>query len=207
MDTWRGHFPITHFVLNALLNKRSRVNADGLSSAETVLLSACEFWSAAATRQLRLHLGPDPLPKLLVAFEAFSEIGAVRVASTLRVAVLRAAAGDHNFRHDERILYTVCEFWAAIQARSIVEHLGSRACENVRNAAVAFSAIGATQVGSLLNAVDHDLATAPTRERLLEGLAALEHQLSGALDPVDRLIAGYATAMREGSRTPTSRST
>jgi hypothetical protein len=87
MDTWRGHFPITHFVLRALLNKRDGADAADFSRAEAVLLAACQFWAAAATRQLPRYLGSNPVPKLLVAFEAFSEIGAVRVASALRVAV------------------------------------------------------------------------------------------------------------------------
>jgi hypothetical protein len=87
MDTWRGHFPITHFVLSALLNKRNGADAADFSRAEEVLLAACQFWAAAATRQLPEYLGANPVPKLLVAFEAFSEIGAVRVASALRVAV------------------------------------------------------------------------------------------------------------------------
>jgi hypothetical protein len=87
MDTWRGHFPITHFVLRALLNKRNGADAADFSRAEAVLLAACQFWAAAATRQLPDYLGSSPVPKLLLAFEAFSEIGAVRVASALRVAV------------------------------------------------------------------------------------------------------------------------
>ena len=87
MDTWRGHFPITHFVLRALLNKRGGVDAGHLSRAEAVLLTACEFWASTATRQLPQHLGSEPVSRLLVAFEAFSEIGAVRVASAPRLAV------------------------------------------------------------------------------------------------------------------------
>ncbi len=89
MDTWRGHFPITHFVQRALHNKRTSAGAADFSRAEEVLSAACQFWAAAASRRLALYLEADPIAKLLVAFEAFSEIGAVRVASALRVA-----AGD-----------------------------------------------------------------------------------------------------------------
>lgn len=85
MDTWRGHFPITHFVLRALMNKRNGVDAANFSGAEAILLAACECWAAVATRQLAHYLGPSAECKLLVACEAFSEIGAVRVASALRV--------------------------------------------------------------------------------------------------------------------------
>jgi hypothetical protein len=86
MDTWRGHFPITHFVLRALLIKQNWPDA-ALSSTEAMLLAACQFWAAAARRQLPHYLGSEPLSKLTVAVEAFSAIGAVRVASSLRVAV------------------------------------------------------------------------------------------------------------------------
>jgi hypothetical protein len=85
MDTWRGHFPITHFVLRALTNKRNGVGAVNFSGAEAILLAACECWAAVATRQLPRYLDPNPECKLLVACEAFSEIGAVRIASALRV--------------------------------------------------------------------------------------------------------------------------
>ena len=74
-------------MLRALLNKRNGEDAADFSRAEAVLLAACQFWAAAATRQLPDYLGSNPVPKLLVAFEAFSEIGAVRVASALRVAI------------------------------------------------------------------------------------------------------------------------
>jgi hypothetical protein len=86
METWRGHFPIINFVLHALLKKRA-ADAAGFSRAEAVLLTACEFWAAAATHELALYLAPQPVPRLLLAFEAFSEIGAVRVASALRVVL------------------------------------------------------------------------------------------------------------------------
>jgi hypothetical protein len=86
METWRGHFPITHFVLHALLKKRA-ADAAGFSRAEAVLLTACQFWAAVATHQLAHHLVAQPVPSLLLAFEAFSEIGAVRVASALRLVL------------------------------------------------------------------------------------------------------------------------
>jgi hypothetical protein len=60
MDTWRGHFPITHFVLLALRNERNGADAADFSRAEAVLLAACQFWAAAATRQLPDYLGSNP---------------------------------------------------------------------------------------------------------------------------------------------------
>jgi hypothetical protein len=87
METWRGHFPITNFVLGALLKKRAAADPADFSRAEAVLLEACQFWQAVATHRLAQFLAPEPAPGLILAFEAFSEIGAVRVASALRVVL------------------------------------------------------------------------------------------------------------------------
>jgi hypothetical protein len=116
--------------------------------------------------------------------------------------LLRAAAGDKDFTRTERILYTACEFWAAIQARSIVTHLGSKSADNLLDAIVAFSAIGATQVARTLNAGYNDMAIAGTAQRRFEGLAALENELSKTLDPVDHLIARYAADMKQRVELP-----
>jgi hypothetical protein len=87
MDTSRSHFPITNFVLQALLKKKAEAQITEFSRAEGVLFNACEFWVAVAARELATYLGSQSVPRLLVAFEAFSEIGAVRVASALRLAI------------------------------------------------------------------------------------------------------------------------
>jgi hypothetical protein len=87
MDTWCGHFPITSFVLQALLKKEARVDAADFSKAEGILLTACRFWAAVAKRELAEYLESTPVSRLRVASEAFSEIGAVRVASALRVSI------------------------------------------------------------------------------------------------------------------------
>jgi hypothetical protein len=87
VDTWSGHFPITHFVLQALSRKEAQ---DGiqLSRAERVLLTACQFWAAVARRELTQYLASQCIQRLVVAFEAYSEIGAVRIASALRIAIV-----------------------------------------------------------------------------------------------------------------------
>jgi len=87
MDTWRGHFPVINLVLQALLKKKAETETTDLSRAEVVLFNACEFWAAVGTRELAQYLGSRSVSRLLVAFEAFSEIGAVRVASALRIEI------------------------------------------------------------------------------------------------------------------------
>ena len=109
----------------------------------------------------------------------------------------RAAASDNAFSRAERILYTTCEFWAAIAGRSIVTHLGSEVLDNLRDAICAFSAIGAVHVENTLNAALSELVNAPTKRRNCEYLAALEDELSKTKDPVDQLIARFAENLKE----------
>ncbi|MGB8692400.1 MAG: hypothetical protein WCD08_02695 [Steroidobacteraceae bacterium] len=90
-ETWRGIYPITSFVLEALGRKRDAGRESGsdagLSKPEQLLLVAVEFWAAAAHGTLDSWLRPDPAAKLATALHAFEGIGAVRVASILRVGV------------------------------------------------------------------------------------------------------------------------
>lgn len=85
-ETWRGIYPITSFVLEALGRKRDTGREGALSEAEQLLLQAVEFWAAAAHGTLDSYLEPDPAAKLIGALHAFEGIGAVRVASLVRVA-------------------------------------------------------------------------------------------------------------------------
>lgn len=86
METWRGIYPITSFVLEALLRKRDGAVDGALSAEERTLLTAVEFWAAAAHGTLLQHLQPEVSAGLADAQRAFAELGAVRVVSLLRVA-------------------------------------------------------------------------------------------------------------------------
>ena len=87
IETWRGIYPITSFVLEALLRKRNAAGgATTLSAEEGTLLTAVEFWAAAAHGTLLQHLQPQLGQNLAAAQRAFAALGAVRVVSLLRVA-------------------------------------------------------------------------------------------------------------------------
>ena len=86
VETWRGIYPITSFVLEALRRKRDGGDAAALSPEEKTLLTAVEFWAAAAHGTLHKHLRPKISQNLADAQRAFSALGAVRVVSLLRVA-------------------------------------------------------------------------------------------------------------------------
>jgi len=113
-ETWRGIYPITSFVLEALGRKRDAGREGALTEPEELLLQAVEFWAAAAHGTLDSYLQPNPAAKLAGALHAFEGIGAVRVASLVRVAAeslgerdgLDASPAEVIAQLDERLART-----------------------------------------------------------------------------------------------------
>jgi hypothetical protein len=112
VETWRGVYPITSFVLEALGRKRD-AGPEALSADEQTLLTAAEFWAAAAHGTLFAHLQSDVAGRLAAARQAFTALGAVRVVSLLRVAGeelqatrLRQSAAEVIAQLDERLART-----------------------------------------------------------------------------------------------------
>ena len=93
-ETWRGIYPITSFVLQAL--ERQDVLAD--SRRERVLRRVAGLWAAAARGELPLYLGGHPRQQLAEARRAFVALGAVRTASLIRSAMDALGAGSNALR-------------------------------------------------------------------------------------------------------------
>lgn len=89
VETWRGIYPITAFVRDAL--RRKLVKPDALLEPEQTLLTACEFWFSVNTGGLGRQLRQRKMVPLMRAQQSFTDIGAVRVASVLRVLVAELA--------------------------------------------------------------------------------------------------------------------
>lgn len=91
VETWRGIYPITAFVRDALRRKLTQVEPDALLEPEQTLLSACEFWFSVNTGGLGARMRQRKMIPLMRAQQAFTDIDAVRVASVLRVLVAELA--------------------------------------------------------------------------------------------------------------------
>ena len=90
-ETWRGIYPITAFVRDALRKKAQSVLSSSLSAPEETLLMVCEFWFAVNTGALPEQLKTNAIVQLLRAQNAFARLGAIRIASTLRASVAQLA--------------------------------------------------------------------------------------------------------------------
>jgi hypothetical protein len=91
VETWRGIYPVTAFVRDALRSKLGQVERDALLEPEQILLTACEFWFSVNTGGLGDCIRQRKMIPLMRAQQAFTDIGAVRVASVLHVLVAELA--------------------------------------------------------------------------------------------------------------------
>jgi hypothetical protein len=91
VETWRGIYPITAFVRDALRRRLAQVKPDALLEPEQTLLTACEFWFSVNTGGLGGRMRQRMMIPLMRAQQAFTDIDAVRVASVLRVLVAELA--------------------------------------------------------------------------------------------------------------------
>ena len=83
---WPGHRRATQAALVALFD-RTAVGTGDASQADRVLVTASEFWAAAANRDLATYLSEDGDEELKDARAAFDAIGANLVADWLGIAI------------------------------------------------------------------------------------------------------------------------
>lgn len=87
VETWRGNYPITGFVRDALPRKQAQVKPDALPEPAQTLLTACEFSYSVNTAGLGSRVQQRMMIPLMRAQRALTDIGAVRVASVPCVPV------------------------------------------------------------------------------------------------------------------------
>lgn len=84
-ETWRGSFPLTHFIREAICRKASFAPDAKLTDEERTLLAACNFWFEVTTCQFALRKDKSrSIVAMMRAQDAFESIGALRVSSIIR---------------------------------------------------------------------------------------------------------------------------
>jgi hypothetical protein len=105
----------------------------------------------------------------------------------------RAAAGQLDFSRVERHLWVASEFWAAVNSCELDAHLDSAANDPLCEARFAFSSIGAEHVVDALYRAAVGAAGTQPRAVRRHCIADLENELLRVPDPVDVLIARFAS--------------
>jgi hypothetical protein len=104
-----------------------------------------------------------------------------------------------QFSLAERALFQACEFWNAISARRVVEHLGAGAIDALRYMSIIYSAIGAHGVARAMVLAIAELEGTSVPQTRHEHLATLQVLLLKTGDPVDELITRFAQKLGLGS--------
>ena len=118
-------------------------------------------------------------------------------SARLRPTFVRALEERAQFSVTERVLFTTCDFWAAVCSRKLETHLDSNPLDNLRYTLVLYAALGANEVVSELTAVVHELQRGSQPQTLV--LAKLQERLLRTRDPIDDLIVRLAIRLGFGS--------
>jgi hypothetical protein len=104
----------------------------------------------------------------------------------------RADQGCEDFSLTERVLFTACEFWVAVETGALETFLGATALEQLRCSAFACSAIGATEVAREVEAALGALSLARTGGGRAQCIATLQKRLRSSAAPTSELIDRYS---------------
>ena len=126
--------------------------------------------------------------------------GSLPLASASLISIVeKAAKGGVQFSLAERALFLACEFWSAISARRVIEHLGAGSIYALRYMSIIYSAIGAHGAARAMVDAIGELEGASHPQSQHKSLASLQVSLLKTQEPVDELIARFAENLRLGS--------
>lgn len=105
--------------------------------------------------------------------------------------LITATTGSAKLSRADRILFTVCEFWASARNRTLLTQLADDAVSQLQAAEIAFAAIGLPNAGRIVRRARMDLTefNAPALSQIVWNL---EKALVDNYESVDEVIAGFA---------------
>ncbi|HEY3657266.1 MAG TPA: hypothetical protein VGL34_20010 [Steroidobacteraceae bacterium] len=105
--------------------------------------------------------------------------------------ITTATTGSAKLSQSDRVLFTVCEFWASARNRTLLAQLADDAVSQLRAAEIAFTAIGLSKAASIVRRARLDLteSNAPVPTQIVENM---ENALADNDEPVDQVIADFA---------------
>ena len=122
--------------------------------------------------------------------------GHLPAASAALPALLeRAGRGGAQFTAPERALFAACEFWVAVQTRTLGTYLGPLGADPMRYLSIVYAAMGAPGMARLLIVGVGEMRDAATPAERLKRLTALQELMAGTQEPVDQLIAELAQSL------------
>jgi hypothetical protein len=118
-------------------------------------------------------------------------------AALLKV-LIRAKSGQTAISFSERAFATACEFWAAAAAECLTDHLQHAPLFKLRQAHLAFCALGADKTAGLIDNVAALFADAPASLERRTAIQRLERQVRHS-EPIDQMLSSYVSSLRTQS--------
>jgi hypothetical protein len=103
-----------------------------------------------------------------------------------------ATTGSAKLSRADRVLFTVCEFWASARNRTLLAQLADDPVSQLRAAEIAFTAIGLSNAGSIVRRARMDLAESNPPIPVAQIVQNMENALDDNCEPVDQVIADFA---------------
>jgi hypothetical protein len=103
-----------------------------------------------------------------------------------------ATTGSGKLSRSDRVLFTVCEFWASARNRSLLTLLADEPFSQLRAAEIAFAEIGLPNAASIVRRARLDLAESKTSVPSMQMVEKLEKALADNYESVDQVIADFA---------------
>jgi hypothetical protein len=106
--------------------------------------------------------------------------------------ITTAATGSAKLSWCDRVLFTVCEFWASARNGTLLTQLADGAIDQLRAAEIAFTAIGLSNAASIVRRARLDLAESNAPVPLSQIVENMERALADSDESVDQVIADFA---------------
>jgi hypothetical protein len=107
-----------------------------------------------------------------------------------------ATTGSAKLSRADRVLFTVCEFWASARNRTLLSQLAEDAVPQLRAAETAFTEIGLSNAASIVHRARTDLAESTTPVPWTQIVENMENALANNHEAVDQVIADFAINKR-----------
>jgi hypothetical protein len=106
--------------------------------------------------------------------------------------ITTATTGSAKLSRSDRVLFTVCEFWASARNRTLLTHLAEDPVSQLRAAEIAFTAMGLSNAGSIVRRARMDMADSNEPVPSAQIIENMENALADNRESVDQVIADFA---------------
>ncbi|MDB6086939.1 MAG: hypothetical protein JWN43_4820 [Gammaproteobacteria bacterium] len=113
-------------------------------------------------------------------------------SAELLTVITTATTGSARLSRSDRVLFTVCEFWASARNRTLLAQLSDDATTQLRAAEIAFTAIGLSNAASIVHRARVDLTEREPPVPLTRVVENMETALADDHESVDQVIADFA---------------